>query len=649
MTQARGMQGRGVSGTRAQGAGSARVRVLSAVAFAICTVLAGQALRLQVFDPAVPASARGGIPRVVRVEAPRGLITDRNGIVLARNAPRYHVEMIPGDLPADAGARRASLLRIAQTLRIAYSDLEQAATSARALVDPFAAITLRQGMTDEEAIMVRAALAGVPGTRVATAPSRQYEPTGALAHILGYVSALPSERAEVLQAEGYTLDSRIGLAGVETQYERALRGTPGRRLVLSDPQGRELQPLGEEPPTPGSSVVLSIDLGLQRAAEAAVARGVERGLTVLRPTTQRRPKPLPAGAAVVLDVRSGEVLAMVSQPSYDANVFERGTNDAVSALFTDPARPLIDRSYMEVHAPGSIFKPLVAIAALEEGIVTPQTRIWAGGSLTVRSQYDPNVVYVFGDWAVHGNVDMNRAIARSSDVYFYELAGGYWESGRETFKGLGADRLARWARLAGFGKPTGLDLPGEAAGLVPDSAWKRSVIGDEWLLGDTYTFGIGQGYLTTSLMQMATLTAAVANRGDVPVPRVVRGTAQGGMFTPTPARVGARLPVSADHLAVVRGGMAAAAADADGTAGTGVPNGVKIGGKTGTAEFGQPYPDGGFDTHGWYIGFAPLDNPQIAVAVYLEYGVGQTHAGPVAKEILEAYFSTPASGNRAAR
>jgi len=249
---------------------------------------------------------------------------------------------------------------------------------------------------------------------------------------------------------------------------------------------------------------------------------------------------------------------------------------------------------------------------------------------------------------VHGSVDLNRALARSVDVYFYEVAGGFWENGKETFKGLGADRLAAWARLAGFGRPTGLDLPGEASGLVPDSEWKKKVVGDEWLLGDTYTFGIGQGYLTTSLMQMAALTAGIANRGEVPVPHVVRGVERGGVFTPVASRIGAKLPVTPEHLAVVRAGMASAAGDSDGTAATGVPAGVKIGGKTGTAEFGLPYPDGVFDTHGWYIAFAPVEDPQIAVAVYLEYGVGQTHAGPVAKEILDAYYNAPGT-SRVAR
>ncbi len=622
-----------------------RVRILGMAVAALGLVLIAQVLRLQVLDPVVPLGANGGIPRVVAVEAPRGLITDRNGVVLARNVPAYRAALIPGDLPQDAAPRREALLQIAQALRIAYSDIEHAATTGLALIDPFAPVLLRDGLTGDDAIMVRAALAGVPGTRVETAPSRLYEPTGALAPVLGYVGALPSERAEALVTQGYALTSRIGLAGVETQYESQLRGLDGRRLVLSDPRGRELGELGADPPTPGGNLVLSIDLRLQRATEAAVARGIKQGLSILRPSSAPRPPTIPAGAAVVLDVHTGEVLAMVSNPSYDANVFERGTPEAVSALFTDPARPMVDRTYMEVHAPGSIFKPLVALGALEDRIVTPQTRIFAGGALVVRSQYDPNVTYTFGDWAFHGSVDLNRALARSSDVYFYEVAGGLWENGRETMKGLGADRLAQWARAGGLGKPTGLDLPGEAAGLVPDSAWKQRAIGEDWLLGDTYTFGIGQGYLTTSVMQMAALTAGIANRGEVPTPRVVRGVERHGAFTPTTPRITSRIPASAEHLATVRAGMGAAAGDADGTAATGVPNGVRIGGKTGTAEFGVPYPDGVYDTHGWYVGFAPYDNPQIAVAVYLEYGVGQTFAGPVAKEILEAYFAQPAAGS----
>lgn len=631
-----------------------RLRLLAATTVLLLALLALQALRLQVFDPLVPPTVRNGVARVIPIEAPRGLITDRNGTVLARNVPRYSVLLVPGYLPADPIARQELFMRVEQVIHVASADLQRAATTGLALIDAYAPVTVRDGISNDDAITMRAALAGVPGVSVGTSAARAYERTGALAHILGYVASLPAERAEALLTQGYSLDSRIGLAGVETQYEQALRGTPGRRLVLADPGGRVLRDVGEEPPTPGANIVLSIDLRLQRAVEAALQRGIANGLAVVRRNTgQQRPAPTPAGAAVVVDVHSGELLALVSLPSYDPNLFDgSASGDAIGQILSDPARPLVDRTYMETHAPGSIFKPLVAVAALEEGVATPNTHIFSNGALTVRDEYRPDVFYTFRDWTVHGDLDLNRAIARSSDVYFYQLAGGYSENGRELFHGLGPERLARWARAAGFGKATGLDLPGEAAGLVPDPAWKLRTTGDPWVLGDTYTFGIGQGYFTASPLQMALLAAAIANGGDVLVPRVVRGLDAGGGVAPAPARVAEQLPVSAANLAVVQRGMASAAAMADGTAATGVPNGVAIAGKTGTAEFGQAYPDGQYDTHGWYIAYAPLDHPQIAIAVYLEYGVGQTHAGPVAKEILQGYFALPngtTTPNRAAR
>ena len=642
--------------------GTAPLRLLTAVAVGVFALLGAQTLRMQVFDPAVPASMRAGIPRVDAIPAPRGLITDRTGTVVASNVPRYRIALVPGELPKDAAARVEVLQRIAAVTRIPAVDLYEAATTGLALVDPHAPVVVRDRVSGLDAILFRAALADVPAARVEVTASRTYDPTGALAHVLGYVGALPADRAAALVAEGYPLDARIGLAGVEARYEQALRGTPGRRLVIADPTGRVLREAGVEPATPGANVVLSIDARLQRATAAALQRGMDRGLSVARTNTgQARPAPAAGGAAAVVDVRTGELLAMVSLPSYDPNLFDGAGDagahaDALARIFADPARPLVDRTYMEVHAPGSIFKPLVALAALEEGVATPSTRIFSGGAISVRDEYRPDVYYTFRDWMAHGDLDLIGAIARSSDVYFYELAGGYSEDGRVLFRGLGADHLSRWARAAGLGRRTGIDLPGEAAGLVPDTRWKERTVGDPWVLGDTYTYGIGQGYLTTSPIQMAMLTAAIANGGDLLVPHVVRGVEVRGTFTATPTRITARLPGSAANYEVVRRGMAAAAAPA-GTANTGAPAGVPIGGKTGTAEFGQAYPDGQYDTHGWYIGFAPYERPQIAVAVYLEYGVGQTHAGPVAREILEEYLRldgglsnpNPSSTSRALR
>jgi penicillin-binding protein 2 len=297
---------------------------------------------------------------------------------------------------------------------------------------------------------------------------------------------------------------------------------------------------------------------------------------------------------------------------------------------------------MEARAPGSTFKTLVAYAALEEGVATPGTTITSTGAITIQDEFDPSVTYVFRDWAAHGATDMYRGLARSSDVYFYYLSGGYRSGGVTYFEGLGAARLASYARQIGLGSPTGLDLPGEVGGLVPDPEWKEEAVGDPWFLGDTYTFGIGQGYLAVSPMQMAVLAAAIANDGDVLQPRLVRGTLTDGTLIEGAPIVRSRLGNHDDSLAVIREAMRITAAPG-GTAVTGQPAGLTIGGKTGTAEFGAIYPDGHYDTHGWYIGFAPFEDPEIAVAVYLEHGVGSTHAGPVARAMFEHYFNLGAS------
>ncbi len=386
--------------------------------------------------------------------------------------------------------------------------------------------------------------------------------------------------------------------------------------------------------------MLSIDLRLQTAVRDALRDGIQQALPPRGLDASGNPA-LQAGAAVVMDVRTGELLALVSLPSYDVNVFT-GKPDAAAleALLTDPAKPLLHRAYMEVHAPGSIFKPVVGAAALQEGIATPDTLITSSGAITIRDIYNPGTLYVFRDWAAHGTLDFYGGIARSSDVYFYYLAGGYDQDGSH-FEGLGSDRVSKYARAFGLGAPTGLDLPGEAGGLVPDAQWKEETIEEPWVLGDTYTYGIGQGYLTTTPVQMAVAAAALANGGDILEPRVVQGFRGDTNVEPVPPTVRGHVPVDAANLEVVREAMRIAASPG-GTAFEGKPDGVAIGGKTGTAEFGTMRPDGSYDSHGWYMGFAPYDNPEIAVIVYIEHGVGQTYAGPVAKRIFEAYFALPA-------
>ena len=611
-----------------------RLRVMQAAMLAVFALLALQLARVQLIEGAsYLANPDGHLVRTLPIEPPRGLIVDRDGVPLATNVPRSSVELIPGDLPEDDDDRRALLIAVERATGIAYAELDRAAASGLRSADPLAPVRVGPTLHAEHAIAMRAALAGTPGVRVHASAVRQYAGGELLPRVLGFVGPIPAEDVERYLARDYPLDASVGQSGVELTYEAELRGRPGRRLVIADPTGREVELLGELPAEPGADLVLSIDIRLQQAAVEALREGIRAGLPS-KPSPDGKPR-LEAGAVVVMDVRSGELLALASLPSYDASIFS-GAPDAarLAGLLADPSRPMVDRAYMEVKAPGSIFKPISALAALQEGVATPQTLITSTGALVVQDQYDATRQYVFRDWAAHGTLDLYGGLARSSDVYFYYLAGG---DGRGGFQGLGADRLAAYSRAAGLGKPTGADLPGEATGLVPTPAWKEATYGEPWVLGDTYTFGIGQGYLTVTPLQMAVAAAAIANGGELLAPRVLSGLRRDGAIERWPREVVGRLPVDAGHIAVVREAMRRTA-DAGGTALLGEPAGVTIGGKTGTAEFGPPYPNGSFDTHGWYMSFAPFDAPEIAVVVYLEHGVGSNHAAPVARAIYEAYF-----------
>ncbi len=612
----------------------ARLRPLGIAALLIFAALSIQLTRLQLLDPAAaPELASGDQPRVVEAEAPRGLIYDRNGVPLVQNVPRYTLRLTPAELPTSVIERNRILLEIERQTGVPIAELERSISSGIATIDPLVPIGVHEVATVTEAIELRTATAALPGVEVVAQPRRIYAGGELLAHILGHVGDIDADEVQQYLDDGYPLDASVGRDGLERVYEDELRGDPARRLVVADPTGREIAQLGTVAAEPGADLVLSIDFGLQAAVASELAAQIQAGL----PTRENQPPRDLAGAAVVLDVATGEVLAQVSLPSFDANLPSSGDEAAITALLADPTRPLVDRTYMEAHPPGSTFKTLVAYAALEEGIATPDTKITSTGALVIRDEYDPSKSYIFRDWAAHGTTDLYWGLARSSDVYFYYLSGGYRRNGVTVFEGLGADRLASYATLAGLGRSTGLDLYGETGGLVPDSTWKQDTVGEPWYLGDTYTFGIGQGYLTASPMQMAVWAAAIANDGIILEPRLVRGVQQSGVLTELPTVITNELANEGDSLAIIREAMRITAGPG-GTGSRGQPAGLTIGGKTGTAEFGPQLTDGSYDSHGWYIGFAPFDDPKIAVAVYVEFGVGSFHAAPVARTAFEYYF-----------
>ena len=342
-------------------------------------------------------------------------------------------------------------------------------------------------------------------------------------------------------------------------------------------------------------------------------------------------------AAVVMDLENGEVLAMVSLPTLDNNIFSGPIGaQELATLVNDPGKPLLNHAISEMYQPGSTFKTIVAAAALQEGIASTDTVINSRGYITVEREFDPNVVDIFRDWAALGPLDFYGGLAMSSDIYYYYLSGGKAD---EAFVGLGEDRVAKYARAFGLGAPTGVDLPIESAGLVPDPSWKEETIGESWFVGDTYNFGIGQGYLATTPLQMLVAVAAIGNGGDVLVPHLLKEVrdSDGNVVRQVEPEVRQRVPVERNHLDIV--GRAMLQSVFVGTASPAQVRGLAVAGKTGTAEFGQLRPDDTYETHGWFVGFAPYDNPQVAVVVFVQRGEGGTQAAPAAGQILDYLFN----------
>lgn len=591
---------------------------------ALFAVLALQLIRMQIFQgEAYSQRAETNRLRILPIVPSRGLIYDRYGTPLVENMPSFSAAVIPADLPREEQAR--VLAELEPLLQVPVAEMEGAVEARRESDDPFTPLVLKRDLSEETAFTIREMQSRLPGVDVRAEPVRNYTKGALVAHILGYVGPVDESEYPELRSKGYQFSDRVGKSGVEMTYESILRGVVGRKQVEIDASGREMRTLDATPARPGLSVVLTLDLDLQQKVTEILQQAMANGSR--------------NGAAVVLDVRTGEVLAMVSLPSFDNNVFSKTlTDEELRALLDDPGRPLLNHAISEMYPPGSIFKQVTGVAALQEGVATPNTTITSHGYITVPNQYDPSIRYVFRDWSALGTLNFYGGVAMSSDVYFYYLAGGYYENGREIFRGLDIDKLAEYARAFGLGATTGVDLPGESPGLVPDPAWKDSTLHEPWVIGDTYNMGIGQGYVATTPLQMALVTAAIANDGDVLVPRVVKDLVDtnGNVVTPFQRTVRRRLPVDPSHLSVFREAMRQAVSW--GTAKDASVNGVQVAGKTGTAEFGEPLPGNKYETHAWFSGFAPSDDPQVAVVVFLEKGNGARNAAPTGARILDYYF-----------
>jgi len=615
----------------------------AALLISVCMLtLIGRLVYLQVFrhDYYVELS-QGNRVRLDPIPASRGLILDRNGIVMADNEPAYQLELIREQVPD----LNDTLKRLSRLGLIDADDLED---TRRTIFSrrSFDTVPVRLRLTDEEIGRFAVHRYEFPGVDLATRQTRHY-PYGELAvHALGYVAALSEQDLEHIDRASYAGTTLIGKLGVENAYEQDLHGRNGYREILVNALGRSVQRQGayapelrSSPALAGDDLLLSIDLATQQAAEQGL--GAHRG------------------AVVAIDPRNGDVLALASKPEFDPAMFARGlTHAEFDALANDIDKPLLNRALRGTYPSGSTIKPVIALAGLYNHVVDPLRQEFCAGIFHL-----PHSALAFreGKTGRHGNVDLQHAISRSCDVYFYGLAST-----------IGVDRLAAFMAPFGYGSLTGIDISGEKPGILPSPEWKRKTFKNPaeqvWFPGETVNFGVGQGYLLVTPLQLAHVASVLAERGKSFKPRLVSGVRDGyGHMAPIPPSADA--PVTdtnaADWDIVLRGmhGATSCDTDANGRATCGTAalpfKGVlyEAAGKTGTAQvFTASRSERLVDTdkeserlrdHSWFIAFAPVDDPRIAVAVLVENGgFGSSVAAPIARKVMDTYLLRQGPGGQ---
>jgi len=552
--------------------------------------------------------ADGNRIRVLDILSPRGKLLDRYGQALVRNEPNLQISVVPIDLPRKPKEQSALAGQLAALLG---KPAEEMSAMLEALDErSYQPVTIAEDLRHEQAIQVAVLSSRLPAIRLDESVRRQYITNGAesLSHLLGYLGKIDPGELEQKQSLGYRMNDTIGKAGLELALENELRGRKGREQIEVDATGRQKELIAHEPPVSGDDVYLTIDLEAQRELERVL-------LDTLRSNGLWR------GAAVVMDPRSGEILAQVSLPAYDNNAFARGITSAeLDTLVNDVNRPLFNRAIQGTYPPGSTIKPIVAAAGLQEGIINQHTTFLSVGGIRVNQWFFP-------DWKSggHGPTNVTFALAESVNTYFYYIGGGYGE-----FQGLGVDRLDTYLRQAGLGQALGIELVGESAGLVPTPEWKKQTIGEPWYIGDTYHLSIGQGDLLVTPLQIAGVTAVVANGGTLYRPRLVRELRPPNVLTgvlrlPVPVRSAIFSP---DSLAIIRLGLRAAVRTGSARSLNTLP--IPVAGKTGTAQWSKTA-----NNHAWFTGFAPADDPQIVITVIVEEGgEGSAVAVPVAAKFF---------------
>ncbi len=533
--------------------------------------------------------------RVIDIPAPRGIIYDRNNTPLVRNILSYDISMIREDIPDDT----ETLTELGRLIGLSAENilkLEKVAGS------PYETVRLRRNISFKEVARIEARKTDFPGLQVDVNSAREYLYGHTASHLLGYLSNPTPKQLSQPEFSNVPKQDFIGQYGIEKSYDSKLRGVAGKKIVEVDARGSIIKFVRIQRPLKGQDIRLSMDINAQLEAEKSLQGQ--------------------AGAVVALKADTGEVLAMASAPSFDPNLFVAGIEQGEwMELINNPDKPLMNRAIQNQYPPGSTFKTITTLSALETGLVSEHTSVYCGGSTYFGR--------TFRCWkgGGHGRVDTHRSIVESCDVFFYEIG-----------KKINIDTIAHYASDFGLGSLTGIELDGEAAGNLPSTEWKLKAKKEKWYQGETLSVAIGQGYLTVTPIQMARLTAGLVNGGRIYKPHLLAGEA------PVLERT---IDVDSRNLNFIRKAMLGVVYEDEGTGSRARSNVVSIGGKTGTAQViggvakGKSRADQHQD-HAWFIAFAPEYNSQIATAVFVEHGGhGGSAAAPIAKRVIEAYFNPP--------
>jgi len=556
-------------------------------------------------------AAEGNRIRQVTITPPRGIIYDRNGRRIAYNVPIFALYAVPQDLPKTQEEEDAMFSSVADVLdTTAYDLVQPLARIERTTSIP---VEIARDITQEQTILLAQRIKKWPGLYIAAIEQRAYEIIEPLSHVIGYTGPMSEAEAANYREQGYLFSEHVGKTGIEKTYQDDLRGKPGAKLVEVNSFGTVLRILSESPAIPGKNVYLNIDADLQLFIWNTFKNIIEEHGS-------------PGGSVVVMNPQNGALYALVSYPGYNNELFSRGIAQAYyQQLLQDERNPLFNRAIGGEYPSGSTFKIVVGSAALEEGVINRYTSVLSTGGIRVGE-------YFFPDWKYggHGQTNIIHALADSVNTFFYAVGGGW-----EQIEGLGVARITDYGRRFGLDALTMIDLPAERTGFLPSKEWKEETKGERWFLGDTYHLAIGQGDILVTPLQIANVTAAIANDGTLYAPFAVAETGrdQEHAIGKKPVILNPSV-ASPSTVGIIQEGLRAAVTYGSARLLTSLP--VPAAGKTGTAEFSKEA-----DPHAWFTGFAPYRDAQIVVTVMVEQGEGGTiTATPIAKKAFQWWFGT---------